>query len=147
MNDVFLTLEQRVQEELGLRCPQLKLVYRDLDIVDIRDFGYNFCWDGDGILVDIMGRKYFIQNDRYLDILEEYLERDEVLRLHVSQEMIDEIYDVYCKIKERPDLLEQALRKSYFRYVFNGHCDGNLVFKRMDVKNSVVASMAFYLHH
>jgi hypothetical protein len=146
MREAFGVLNVELQDELGRRCPQLREIFPELGIKDVRDYGYNYCWDGEGRDVKIENETYYVKDERYVEKLEEMMRLPEVMRLSLSAEVLDRIYELYCKIVEDKDMLEKAKKISYFNYAYVEHISGK-TFVKMDRKNSIVATMAFCLYH
>ena len=146
MREAFGVLNVELQDELGRRYPQLRDILPELGIKDVRNYGYNYCWDGDGMEVQIENEIYYVKDERYVEKLEEMMKLPEVVQLKPSIEVIKEIYDIYEKIEKNENLLKKAKKLDFFNYAYVEHLSGKL-FKKMDRKNSVIATMAFYLYH
>lgn len=148
--NAFDSIVPDLREKIGLRCPQLKMVYPEMDIEDVRNFGHNFCWEGDGIKVEkIGGRNYVVAEDSY-EQLKEMLELPECKRLMVPLSLQDEIHKLYMKVVKSRSLFEKAMNDEEFRCfrnVYEKHLGDEKVFQRMEQKYSIVTTFLFSLYH
>jgi len=141
----LLDLSDVLIEEIALQSPQLKQVC-DVNIVDIREYGYEFPEMGDEtMIVRINEREYTVKKD-YLNKYEEFIQKKECKELNPGI-YIDKIFECYCKIIENPQLFCKAIEKSEFKFAYEQHTYGNKVFALMDIKNSIVATILFSLYH
>lgn len=143
---VINNLNSNLREKLALNCPQLKKVI-EVNIDDIEIYSYEYPWKGDETKnVIINGRDYLVRRG-YLDELQDLICRDECQRLSLSSGTLDRIYYCYERICENAEEFRKAMEIPFFKFAYEGNMNGNRTFVLMDIKNSVVATMCFYLYH
>jgi len=139
-------LNDLVIEKIARQCPQLKLII-DVDIEDVRKYGYEFPFGNDETeTVKINGREYTVKKSplaRYKELVKLY----ECQTLSPTQETIKKIYDCYCEILKKPIMLSEAMKCKEFACTYDGHKNGGKIFLQMDIKHSIVAAALFYLYH
>ena len=60
--NAFNKLTPDLQEKIGLKSPQIKLIYDNIDIEDIQKYGYKYCWNNKNYEEkSIGGRKYIVK--------------------------------------------------------------------------------------
>ncbi len=143
INDINIDL----LEEIALLSPQLKTVMEDLDIIDVRDYGYEFPGINDRTeKVTINGRIYEVKMTplKLYDIL---VRRESSQSLSLSQNEKKEIYDCYCEIVNNKKYFDIAMKRDEFRETYRNHQNGEKTFKLMQTWESIVANILFYLYH
>jgi len=139
-------LNDLVIEEIARQCPQLKLIM-NVDIEDVREYGYEFPMGDDEVeIVVIKGREYSVKLSP-LKKYEKLIALDECKILSPTRRTLDEIYNCYCKIIENKNLFDEAMKRDEFYYTYKEHQNGSKIFVLMDMKNSIVTSILFYLYH
>jgi len=139
-------LNDLVIEEIARQCPQLKLIM-NVDIEDVREYGYEFPMGDDEVeIVVIKGREYSVKLSP-LKKYEKLIALDECKNLSPTRKILDEIYNCYCKIIENKNLFDEAMKRDEFYYTYKEHQNGCKIFVLMDMKNSIVTSILFYLYH
>lgn len=144
--NLIKNLSPSLLENVGRKCPQLKEVI-EIDIKDIKIFDREYGWEEELLKsVKIDGNEYIVRKS-YIEELIDLLNREECQRLSVSGGTLDKIYDCFNKICENRRELMNGMNHNFFRYCYENNTNGNKLFKAMDLKNSVVATMCFYLYH
>lgn len=140
----FGKLVPQLQEKIALKSPQLKILYPDLDIKDIRNYGYTFVWDNRNMTeVNIEGRNYIVYEDMLYKMLD-LLDREECREMKVGEKLVEEIMGCYEKIVEDRELFERAMENLMFRYVYMNR--ESICNKFLNEKYGMVSLMVLYMY-